>query len=137
MTKLLKYIGKDIQDITLESWFAQKPEELRPFVVKWLNTIYACGVDVQAIFHDGYPMGCIDDAPFAYVNIFKAHVNVGFFYGSELSDKNRLLVGKGKRMRHIKLTPYLTYDEEAIVFLIESSYSDIKQRLKTEKYNGF
>jgi len=38
------------------------------------------------VLHDGAPTACVADAAFAYVNAFKAHVNVGFFRGAELAD---------------------------------------------------
>jgi len=40
--------------------------------------------------HDGYPVACVDDAPFGYVNVFKAHINVGFFFGAQLEDPTGL-----------------------------------------------
>jgi hypothetical protein len=45
-----------------------------------------CGDDVRELMHDGCPVACIKDAPFAYVNTFTSHVNVGFFHGAKLSD---------------------------------------------------
>jgi hypothetical protein len=129
MEKLLRYVGKDIQNITFNSWLERKPPELRPLAIRWFRVIQNCGDDVQPIFHDGYPMGCVDDAPFAYVNVFKAHVNVGFFYGVDLIDKTGLLTGTGKRMRHVKLLPGLKHDDTEIELLIDAAYADIKQRL--------
>jgi hypothetical protein len=129
MEKLLRYIGKDIQKIDLLTWLYNKPQELHPLVKMWLTEIQKCGKDVQIIFHDNYPIGCVNHAPFVYVNAFKAHVNVGFFYGAELPDTTGLMEGTGKRMRHIKLTPGLEKDEKEIKSLIQSAYLDIKQRL--------
>jgi hypothetical protein len=40
-------------------------------------------------------------ASFDYVNVFKAHVNVGFFQGTALPDPAKLLEGTGKRIRHV------------------------------------
>lgn len=129
MEKILRYTAKDIQDISMAAWLEKKPEELRPIATKWFNVIKNCGPDVKDIFHDNYPMGCVDNAPFAYVNVFQYHVNVGFFYGTELKDTTGLLEGTGKRMRHIKLRPGMEYDEKEIKALITSAYADIKQRL--------
>lgn len=36
-----------------------------------------CGDDVRERLHDGHPAACVGDAPFAHVNVFNAHVNVG------------------------------------------------------------
>lgn len=132
----MRYIGKDIQDINLESWLKQKPTLLQPIGLKWISAIKNCGADVLDIFHDGYPIGCVDHAPFAYVNIFSAHVNVGFFYGAQLPDPNKLLEGQGKRMRHIKVRAGSAINEGAIQDLIDSAYADIKLRLKMESESG-
>ena len=132
MEKLLRYIGKDIQDIRFESWLNQKPIQLHAMAEKWFEVIKTCGDDVQPIFHDGYPMGCVDHVPFAYLNVFSAHVNVGFFYGAFLRDKVGLLEGSGKRMRHVKLFPDVQENDKAIRALIEAAYIDIHNRLNQE-----
>ena len=129
MEKLLLYTGKDIQNLTMDAWLKGKPPELRPLAVKWFDEIRSCGSDVQDIFHDGYPIGCVNNAPFAYVNAFSSHVNVGFFYGADLEDKNGMLEGNGKRMRHIKVKPGLSYDGAGIKNLIKAAYIDVKKRL--------
>ena len=51
------------------------------------------------------PVACVEDAPFAYVDSFTSHVNVGFLRGAALDDPAGLLEGTGKRMRHDKLKP--------------------------------
>lgn len=89
----------------------------------------ACGDDVRELLHDGCPTACVDDAAFGYVNVFRAHVNVGFFQGSALSDPNGLLVGTGKLMRHVKLRPDCECDAAALGALIETAYLDMRARL--------
>lgn len=71
----------------------------------WFERMRDCGTDVRELLHDGCPVVCVGDAPFAYVNAFKAHASVGFFYGAMLADPAGLLEGEGKRMRHAKLRP--------------------------------
>lgn len=129
MEKLLLYTDKDFQDLTMDIWLRSKTPALRPIAVKWFNEIKNCGNDVQDIFHDGYPIGCVNKAPFAYVNIFSSHVNVGFFYGADLDDKSGVLEGSGKRMRHIKLKPEVAYYDNEITNFIKAAYLDIKKRL--------
>jgi len=89
-----------------------------------------CGPDVRELLHDGYPLVCVQDAPFAYVNSFRAHVNVGFFHGASLPDSAGLLEGTGKYMRHVKLRPGLTLDALALEALIRAAYEDIGARLR-------
>ena len=91
-----------------------------------------CGDDVRELMHDGCPVACIEDVPFGYVNVFRAHVNVGFFFGAQLRDPRGLLVGSGKRMRHVKLRPGDELDSEALTALIETAYFDVQSRLQSE-----
>ena len=88
------------------------------------------GDDVRELIHDGCPVACVEDAPFGYVNVFKDHVNVGFFFGAELRDPARLLQGTGKRMRHVKLRAGADVDSAALDALIEAAYADIRARLE-------
>ena len=84
------------------------------------------------MLHDGAPTACVADAAFAYVNAFKAHVNVGFFRGAELADPEGLLEGTGKYMRHVKLRPDGGIDAKALTRLIRLAYADMKRRLEAE-----
>ena len=72
------------------------------------------------------------DAAFAYVNAFKAHVNVGFFRGAEIPDTKGLLEGNGKFMGHVKLRPEHDVDAAALIKLIQTAYADIKRRLEAD-----
>src|SRR5688572_29544908 len=90
-----------------------------------------CGTDVRELMHDGCPVACVDDAPFGYVNAFRAHVNVGFFQGATLPDPAGLLQGTGKFMRHVKIRPGLVIDTSALEALIRAAYMDIGVRLKS------
>ncbi len=78
--------------------------------------------------HDGLATACVGDCPFAYVGIFTAHVNVGFFQGAGLPDPAGLLMGSGKHMRHVKLQPGVAVDESALAALIAAAYVDIGMR---------
>lgn len=82
--------------------------------------------------HDGAATACVGDAAFAYVAVYKAHVNVGFFFGAELDDPARLLEGAGRRMRHVKVRPGAELDVAALSALINAAHGDIKWRLIQE-----
>ena len=41
---------------------------------------------------------------FCYIALFKARLNLGFYYGSDLPDPEKLLEGSGKNLRHIKIS---------------------------------
>jgi len=88
------------------------------------------GDEVREILHDGCPVAYLGDAPFAYVNVFTAHVNVGFFHGASLPDAARLLEGSGRFMRHVKLRLGKPENSAALHSLIDAAYSDIKSRVE-------
>ena len=107
-------------------------DELGAIAKYWFDVMRDCGDDVRELLHDGHPTACVADAAFAYVNSFKAHVNVGFFRGADLPDPDGLLEGTGKFMRHVKLRPEGEVDASALVKLISTAYTDMKGRLKAE-----
>ena len=111
-------------------WFDAHPGELGALARHWFDVLRACGDDVRELLHDGQPTACAGEAAFAYVDAFKAHVNVGFFHGNDLADPARLLEGSGKFMRHVKLVPGRDVDEAALRSLIASAYADMQARLR-------
>jgi len=127
--QLLRFHGPVKRDPAVEAWMNQHSGDLGAIAKYWFEVIRNCGDDVLELLHDGCPTACVDDAGFAYVNVFKAHVNVGFFRGAELSDPNGLLEGTGKFMRHVKLSPHREVDPTALVTLINAAYADMKGRL--------
>jgi len=117
------------RDPAVDAWFAQRAGPLRQIAQDWFTCLRERGDDVVELLHDGCPVACVADAPFAYVNIFTGHVNVGFFQGAALPDPAGLLEGKGKRMRHVKLLTGKDVDAVALEALICAAYTDIRQRL--------
>ncbi|MBI3866497.1 MAG: DUF1801 domain-containing protein [Planctomycetia bacterium] len=129
MNCLLRFPGAVERDSTIDAWLKRQPAELGAIARKWFKQFRDCGDDVRELMHDGCPVACVEDVPFGYVNVFKAHVNVGFFLGAELKDATGLLEGNGKQMRHVKLKPGSEPDSAALLALIEAAYTDVKARL--------
>ena len=98
----------------------------------WFEVMRKGGDDVRELLHDGHPTACVADAAFAYVNAFTAHVNVGFFRGAEIADPEGLLEGTGKYMRHVKLRPESHVNAAALTKLIDTAYTDMKERVRAE-----
>jgi len=126
---LFRLSGAKERDPAIAKWLRRQEKELRPLAEEWFTRMRQCGADVRELMHDGCPVACIEDVPFAYVNAFKAHVNVGFFRGATLPDPAGLLEGTGKRMRHVKLKPGREVDSDALGDLIDAAYADMKTRL--------
>jgi len=120
------------KDPAIDVWLSGRTPELGTIAHKWFLLMRSCGKDVRELMHDGAPTACVEDGAFAYVNVFTAHANVGFFHGARLPDPAGLLEGTGKRMRHVKLRPGVAVDSAALEALIHAAYDDIKVRLAAE-----
>ena len=133
MRQLMRFPTAVRRDAAVQRWLDEHVDELGVIAKRWFDVLRACGDDVRELLHDGQPTACVADAAFAYVDTFKAHVNVGFFCGAELPDPDGLLEGAGKFMRHVKLRSGAEVDAAALGRLIDVAYADEKVRLKAER----
>jgi hypothetical protein len=129
-TAFLRFNGAVERDPAIDVWIKLHAGELGAIALRWFDTMRQCGDEVRELLHDGHPVACLADAPFAYVDVFTSHVNVGFFHGAALPDPARLLQGTGKFMRHVKLKPGTATDAAALSRLIDVAYLDIKARVE-------
>ncbi len=128
--ELLRFNGAVERDPAIDAWMKQHAGELGAIAHRWFDVMRKCGDEVRELLHDGCPVACLGDVPFGYVNVFTAHVNVGFFQGASLRDPARLLQGSGKFMRHVKLRPGTETNAAELSGLIAAAYADIKERVE-------
>jgi hypothetical protein len=132
VSQLFRFPSAARRDAAVEVWLGEHAGELGTIARRWFEVMRDCGEDVRELLHDGAPTACVGDAAFAYVNAFRAHVNVGFFRGAEIADPKRLLEGTGKLMRHVKLGPGREVDAAALQRLIRTAYVDMRRRVDGE-----
>jgi len=132
MIRIMRFPSAVKRDPAIEGWMHEHGGELGAIAQRWFEFMRGCGSDVRELMHDGAPTACVGDAAFAYVNAFRAHVNIGFFGGSDLADPASVLEGDGKFMRHVKLRPERELDDRTLMKLIETAYADMKARLSAE-----
>lgn len=128
MSRLFRFSTATTRHPDVESWLAG-PDPMRAVVRPWFERMRQSGADVRELLHDGHPTACVEDAAFAYVDAFTAHVNLGFYEGASLPDPAGLLEGTGKRMRHVKLRWGQSLDEAALAALIAAAYGDMRRRV--------
>jgi hypothetical protein len=128
--ELLRFNGAVERDPAIDAWLQSHAGELGDIAQRWFEVMRRCGDEVRELLHDGCPVACLGDAPFGYVNVFTAHVNVGFFHGAALRDPARLLQGTGRFMRHVKLRPGTATNETELRRLIDAAWEDIKARVE-------
>lgn len=137
MNQLMRFPSSVKRDPAIEVWMQEHSGELGAIARRWFELMRGCGEDVRELLHDGHPTACVGEAAFAYVNAFKAHVNVGFFRGAEIADPEGLLEGTGRFMRHVKLRLDSEVDATALRNLIETAYADMKRRLRNDELSRF
>ncbi|MBK8163129.1 MAG: DUF1801 domain-containing protein [Gammaproteobacteria bacterium] len=130
MSKLMRFPASVRRDPAIEAWMHGHAGELGAIARHWFEVMRGCGDDVRELLHDGHPTACVGDAAFAYVNAFRAHVNVGFFRGAGIADPAGLLEGDGRYMRHVKLRPGGDVDAAALTRLIETACADMRRCLQ-------
>jgi hypothetical protein len=132
MNQIFRFRSSVKRDPAIDAWITGHSGDLGAIARHWFDVMRARGDDVRELLHDGHPTACVEDAAFAYVNAFTAHVNVGFFRGAELADPAQLLEGTGKYMRHVKLRPESAVDATALIKLVDVAYTDMNGRLEAE-----
>jgi len=129
MSDLMLFPSAVGRDPAVDGWFDLSGDPMRELARPWFERMRVAGPGVRELMHDGHPTACLEEAAFAYVAAFSAHVNVGFFQGASLPDPAGLLQGTGKRMRHVKVRWGEPIDEAALGRLIEDAWRDMRRRL--------
>lgn len=80
----------------------------------------------EFIYHDavGYS---VSKSPFdriCYIAPQKGYVNFGFFFGADLPDPEHLMVGEGKRLRHVKIRSVEDAKNPALGKLIAATWKE-------------
>lgn len=132
MSSFLRFDGAVRREQKIDQWIEARRPELGAIARVWFEEMRRCGPDVTELLHDGHPTACVTDAAFGYVNVFTAHVNIGFFHGASLEDPAGLLQGSGRFMRHVKARPGNLPDHASLQALVRAAYVDIKRRLSAE-----
>ena len=115
MQPLFRLVSATTNEDGVNGWLREQKGELGLLARCWFEVLRTSGTEVCELLHDDRPTVCFCDAAFAYIDVYSRHMNIGFFYGAELNDPNKLLQGTGKMMRHIQVRTDDDIDENAIV----------------------
>jgi hypothetical protein len=111
----------------VQAWLEKLPAQHEPVVMALRTLIGAIAPDARETVYHGALCYSPADAgfdPSVYVAAFGAHVNLGFYYGGSLRDPEGLLLGTGKRMRHIKIRSLQECTKPALAHLLEQAWTD-------------
>jgi hypothetical protein len=126
-----RYVGAPTEQVQV--WLENLPTGKKPIIEALRRLIGSVAPEAhEIIYHDALGYGPTDSGfdRIVYITVFEKHVNVGFFFGGFLSDPEGLLVGSGKRMRHIKIRSLQETENPAITSLLAQAWSDGLQRVE-------
>ena len=114
--------------ISVEEWLANLPPDLQ-LITKKLRAVALKNMPKshEFIYHDaiGYSTS---DSPFDRICYIapqkKGYVNLGFFFGAGLPDPTTLLIGDGKRLRHVKIWNVNEAKDPALAKLIAATWNE-------------
>lgn len=74
---------------------------------------------------------------FCHIPIYNEHLNLGFNYGTLLTDPQHLLKGTGKLIRHIPIRSHADFEQTAVRLLVQQavdhSLDDLNGKLVTRQ----
>lgn len=111
----------------VRAWLEHLPVEKKPTVEMLRSLIGSVAPEAhEIIYHDALGYGPTDSGfdRILYITVFEKHVNLGFFYGGFLPDAEGLLIGSGKRMRHLKIRSLQEAESPAIPSLLAQAWAD-------------
>ena len=117
----------------VRDWLNRLPANKKPAVNNLRRLIASIAPEAhEIIYHDALGYGPSDSGfdRILYVTVFEKHINLGFFFGGFLHDPEGLLLGSGKRMRHIKIGFTQDSDTPAIKNLLEQAWPDGLKRVE-------
>ena len=117
----------------VRAWLENLPIEKKPTVETLRRLIGSVAPEAhEIIYHDALGYGPTDAGfdRILYVTVFEKHLNLGFFFGGFLPDPEGLLVGSGKRMRHLKIRSLQEAENPAITRLLAQAWADGLKRVE-------
>ncbi len=83
--------------------------------------------------HIGYSLSDKTHEQIMYICPMKDYVRLGFMWGGQLPDPDHLLMGEGKRLRHIKVRSTNDANRPALKQLVEAAWTDAPAHTKAGK----
>jgi hypothetical protein len=123
----------------VRAWLETLPAEKKPLVEALRRLIGGAAPSAHEILYQETLRYRLTDSGVGhlfYIAVFEAHVNLGFFFGGSLPDPERLLVGSGKRMRHIPIRSVQACENPAITSLLAHAWADGVQRVEHLPHRG-
>lgn len=102
-------------------WKADQSARNRKLIDKLQALLHSIAPQLVTIVKWGQGCWTADGKPVVYIHAEPDHVQLGFYAGSTLKDPRRLLSGKGKYVRFVKIATEEDIDEDALKQLVKQA----------------
>jgi hypothetical protein len=112
-------------EVTIDDLFPTTPHAVRDILAALRKLVRDSLPDAtEIIYHGalGYGPSASGFDRILYVAPQNGYANLGFFYGTGISDPLGLLEGSGKRMRHIKIRTLLAAQNAALIPMVQIAW---------------
>jgi hypothetical protein len=123
----IKIMNLNNPDSQVQKWLNQLSTDKKKVIDILRSQIASAMPNTREfIYHDSLGYSPVEHGSprTVYIAVFESHINLGFFYGAFLEDTQDLLIGNGKRMRHIKIVGEKGAKNPAIKKLLEQAEAD-------------
>ncbi|ASN03527.1 DUF1801 domain-containing protein [Virgibacillus necropolis] len=93
---------------------------IKEIAIRLREIVFETSPDIQEKIKWGMP-SYIENGMVCYIQTAKNHVNFGFYFGAILTDRDSLLEGTGKKMRHIKIKKIEDIQQDQYAALIQEA----------------
>jgi hypothetical protein len=109
------------RNVEVDEFIEALPEEIKAITVRLREIIHETDENMKEEIKWKMPCFSKDNADICYLQTAKKHVNLGFYSGASLEDKEDILEGEGKKMRHIRIKKMEDIQEEIYRGLIREA----------------
>lgn len=119
---------QDAPHQSIADFLSGYPPEMRAICERLRQVVAAVAPEAYEIAYlrhnyIGYSLSDTMRERILYICPLQEWVRMGFDYGADLPDPAHLVVGEGKRMRHVKVRTVAAADAEALRLLIVAGWS--------------
>ncbi|MFA1819084.1 DUF1801 domain-containing protein [Virgibacillus oceani] len=97
------------------------PEDIKEMTESLRGVIHEANENMNEEIKWNMPCFSTGNTNICYLQPAKKHVNLGFYSGAMLQDKDNILEGEGKKMRHIRIKKMEDVQQEKMKALIEEA----------------
>jgi hypothetical protein len=120
-TLRIRYTGARRNDPAIDSYTRSVEGPMGEMLARLVALVRSAVPSHDEVLFRGAPSFCVGGEPFCYVVGYPKHVHLGFCDGVALSDPAKLLRGKGKSMRHVRLSAKEPLPAAALAHLVAQS----------------